>query len=96
MFLTKKNKPVLLRANLLFPLIIFILFFNLNLNSEENRVVLKTGNQNAKIVVKVFSSLTCPNCANFHNKVFLNLDKAFISNGKVRYEHHGFPLDLAA
>ena len=96
MFLTKKNKPVLLRANLLFPLIIFILFFNLNLNSEENRVVLKTGNQKAKVVVKVFSSLTCPHCANFHNKVFLNLDKEFISNGKVRYEHHGFPLDLAA
>ena len=96
MFLIKKNKPALLRANLLFSLIIFILFFSLNLNSEENRVVLKTGNQKAKVVVKVFSSLTCPHCANFHNKVFLNLDKEFISNAKVRYEHHGFPLDLAA
>ena len=96
MFLIKKNKPALLRVNYLFPLIIFILFFSLNLNSEENRVVLKTGNQKAKVVVKVFSSLTCPHCANFHNKVFLNLDKEFISNGKVRYEHHGFPLDLAA
>ena len=96
MFLIKKNKPALLRANLLFSLIIFILFFSLNLNGEENRVVLKTGNQKAKVVVKVFSSLTCPHCANFHNKVFLNLDKDFISNGKVRYEHHGFPLDLAA
>ena len=53
MFLIKKNKPALLRANLLFSLIIFILFFSLNLNSEENRVVLKTGNQKAKIVVKV-------------------------------------------
>ena len=96
MFLIKKNKPALLRVNLLLPLIIFILFFSLNLNSEENRIVLKTGNQKAKVVVKVFSSLTCPHCANFHNKVFLNLDKEFISNGKVRYEHHGFPLDLAA
>ena len=96
MFLIKKNKPALLRANLLFSLIIFILFFSLSLNSEENRVVLKTGNQKAKVVVKVFSSLTCPHCANFHNKVFLNLDKEFISSGKLRYEHHGFPLDLAA
>ena len=96
MFLIKKNKPALLRVNLLIPLIIFILFFGLNLNSEENRVVLKTGNQKAKVVVKVFSSLTCPHCANFHIKIFQKLKIDFVDNNKVKYEHHAFPLDLAA
>ena len=37
-----------------------------------------------------------PSLCKFPYKVFFNLDKEFISNGKVRYEHHGFPLDLAA
>ena len=48
------------------------------------------------MTIKVFSSLTCPHCANFHNKIFQKLKKEFIDNNKVKYEHHGFPLDLAA
>ena len=96
MFLIKKNNLHYIKLNPIFFLVIFFLLFNFNSNSSESRAVLSVGNENAKVTVKVFSSLTCPHCANFHNKVFLNLDKEFISNGKVRYEHHGFPLDLAA
>ena len=96
MFLIKKNNLRYIKLNPIFFLVIFFLLFNFNSNSSESRAVLSVGNENAKMTVKVFSSLTCPHCANFHNKVFLNLDKEFISNGKVRYEHHGFPLDLAA
>ena len=96
MFLIKKNNLHYIKLNPIFFLVIFFLLFNFNSNSSENRAILSVGNENAKVTVKVFSSLTCPHCANFHNKVFLNLDKEFISNGKVRYEHHGFPLDLAA
>ena len=29
--------------------------------------ILKIGNDSAKVTVKVFSSLTCPHCASFHN-----------------------------
>ena len=58
--------------------------------------VLKIGNENAKITVKVFSSLTCPHCASFHEKIFENLKKDYIDKGKVKFEHHAFPLDLAA
>ena len=54
------------------------------------------GDKDAKIIVKVFSSLTCPYCADFHKKVFIKLKKEFIDSGRVRFEHHGFPLDLAA
>ena len=48
------------------------------------------------MVVKVFSSLTCPHCANFHIEVFNKLKKEYIDKGLVKFEHHSFPLDLAA
>ena len=58
--------------------------------------ILSIGSPDAKIVVKVFSSLTCPHCANFHTAVFNNLKKDYIDKGLVKFEHHAFPLDLAA
>jgi len=48
------------------------------------------------VIVKVFSSLTCPHCADFHGKIYEKLEKEYISIGKVKFEHHSFPLDLAA
>ena len=58
--------------------------------------ILTIGSTNAKVTVKVFSSLTCPHCANFHNAIFNNLKKEYIDKGLVKFEHHAFPLDLAA
>ena len=51
---------------------------------------------NSVIIVKVFSSLTCPHCADFHGKIYKKLEKEYIDIGKVKFEHHAFPLDLAA
>ena len=51
---------------------------------------------NANITIKVFSSLTCPHCASFHTNIFEKLKKDYIDNNLVRFEHHSFPLDLAA
>ena len=51
---------------------------------------------NSIVVVKVFSSLTCPHCADFHGAIYENLEKEYINIGKVKFEHHAFPLDLAA
>jgi len=48
------------------------------------------------VSVKVFSSLTCPHCADFHGKIFEKLEKEYIKSGKVKFEHRSFPLDLAA
>jgi protein-disulfide isomerase len=48
------------------------------------------------VIVKVFSSLTCPHCADFHGKIYQKLKKEYIDAGKVKFEHHSFPLDLAA
>ncbi len=58
--------------------------------------ILTIGSSKAKVTVKVFSSLTCPHCANFHNAIFNNLKKEYIDKGLVKFEHHAFPLDLAA
>ena len=57
---------------------------------------LSIGSDEAKVTVKVFSSLTCPHCANFHTAIFENLKREYIDKGLVRFEHHAFPLDLAA
>jgi protein-disulfide isomerase len=62
----------------------------------QSNQVLKIGNEGAKITVKVFSSLTCPHCASFHNKVFNSLKTEYIDTQKIKFEHHSFPLDLAA
>ena len=75
-------------------LIFFFLFLNLAVQAESK--ILSIGNENAKITVKVFSSLTCPHCANFHTSVFNDLKKDYIDKGLVKFEHHPFPLDLAA
>ncbi len=83
----KKVNKILLKT-----LFFFLVLFSSNAESQ----ILSIGNSNAKVVVKVFSSLTCPHCANFHTEVFENLKKDFIEKGLVRFEHHAFPLDLAA
>ena len=74
--------------------IIFFIFFAIITHAESK--ILSIGNSNAKITVKVFSSLTCPHCASFHTAIFNNLKKDFIDRGLVKFEHHAFPLDLAA
>ena len=74
-------------------LLIFLFVF-FSVNAEEK--TLNIGNNEAKIVVKVFSSLTCPHCANFHQNIFDNLKKEYIDKKIVKFEHHAFPLDLAA
>lgn len=74
--------------------IFLLVFFALIARAESK--VLSIGNSEAKVTVKVFSSLTCPHCANFHTAIFKNLKKDYIDKGLVRFEHHAFPLDLAA
>ncbi len=75
--------------------IVFFFIFQISL-SNANEKTLSIGDPKAKVTVKVFSSLTCPHCANFHGKIFENLKKDYIDNGKVKFEHYSFPLDLAA
>ena len=73
---------------------VFLIIFFLSTSAESK--ILSIGNTDAKIVIKVFSSLTCPHCANFHNSIFKDLKKYFLYKCLVKFEHHAFPLDLAA
>ena len=78
--------------NFLKTVLVFFLFFTVQAESK----ILSTGSPDAKVTVKVFSSLTCPHCANFHEVIFDKLKDEYIDKGLVRFEHHAFPLDLAA
>ena len=83
----KKNK---------YYLTVFLILTQLFISSNVLGETLKIGNKNANITVKVFSSLTCPHCASFHKKIFEKLKVDYIDTKKVKFEHHAFPLDLAA
>ena len=97
MFLAKRNKNYMPKINSLLCFLVFIfLLNNFQVNASENKSLISIGSDEAKVTVKVFSSLTCPHCANFHSKIFNKLKKEFIDTNNVRFEHHGFPLDLAA
>ena len=82
------------KINSFFYKIIFFIFLTFAVNAENK--ILEIGNSSAKITVKVFSSLTCPHCADFHKNIFESLKKEYIDKDLVRFEHHSFPLDLAA
>ena len=79
----------------LFIQILIFLIIPFSSQSYENHI-LKIGDENAKVTVKVFSSLTCPHCASFHEKIFTKLKEEYIDKNKLKFEHHSFPLDLAA
>ena len=73
---------------------IFFLIFIFSAQAESK--VLSIGSPEAKVTIKVFSSLTCPHCATFHTNIYEKLKKEYIDKGLVKFEHHPFPLDLAA
>ena len=54
------------------------------------------GAYDAPVKIKIFSSLTCPHCANFHIKVVPEIKKNYVETGKVQLIFIDFPLDLAA
>ena len=62
----------------------------------EGLKLISIGNNEAPVKIKVFSSLTCPHCANFHLNVISEIKKKYVSSGKVKIIFVDFPLDLAA
>ena len=96
----KKIRKFVFKLGILFFLVALIGCDNNQITKADNIVsenkVLKIGNADSKITIKVFSSLTCPHCANFHLNIFKKLKEEYIDKGVVKFEHHSFPLDLAA
>ena len=77
-------------------LIILILLFGFitNSNAQTKRIV--SGNENAKITIITYESLTCSHCASFHKDIYPQLKKEYIDTGLAKIEFRHFPLDIAA
>ena len=77
-------------------LLILILFFGsiTSINAEIKRII--SGNNNAKITIIAYESLTCSHCASFHKDVYPQLKKEYIDSGLAKIEFRHFPLDIAA
>ena len=83
----------------LIKVILIYLIFGLksysdNINLQSNLVVL--GSDKATVKIKIFSSLTCPHCANFHINVVSKIKKKYIETEKVQLIFIDFPLDQVA
>jgi len=91
---------------LLFILSIIIIFFisKATKDPKENRndVAISYNNSivigfdNSKVEIIIYSSLTCPHCAKFHNDVLPKIKKEFVETGDAKIILTDFPLDLAA
>ena len=77
-----------------FYLILSIKCYSDNSNASDSLVVL--GSDKAIVKIKVFSSLTCPHCANFHIEVVPEIKREYIDTGKVQLIFIDFPLDQVA
>ena len=63
-------------------------------NAETKRII--SGNENAKITIIAYESLTCSHCADFHRDIYPMLKKDYIDTGLAKIEFRHFPLDMAA
>jgi protein-disulfide isomerase len=63
-------------------------------DTKNNLIVL--GSDKAPVKIKIFSSFTCPHCANFHFKVIPEIKREYVDRGKVQLIFIDFPLDQAA
>ena len=85
--------------NLKIKLILIFLFISLKSFADDSILsnsFVAIGSNNAKVKIKIFSSLTCPHCANFHKRVVSEIKKNYVDSGKVQLIFIDFPLDLAA
>ena len=76
---------------------LILMFFTtvLNVQAEEIKRI-TVGNEEAKITIIAFESLTCSHCANFHKNVYPQLKEEFLDKGIAKIEFRHFPLDIAA
>ena len=76
---------------------LLVIFFTtvLNVQAEEIKRI-TVGNNDAKITIIAFESLTCSHCANFHKNIYPQLKEEYLDTGLAKIEFRHFPLDIAA
>ena len=77
-------------------ILIFIFLNTNNIFADDNFLSIVEGNENAKVKLIVYESLTCSHCANFHKEVYPLLKREYIDTGLAKIEFRHFPLDVAA
>ena len=88
------SKFLFLFKILLIYFAIFLKSYADNSNLQNNLIVV--GSDDAAVKIKIFSSLTCPHCANFHMNIVPKIKKKYVNSGKVQLIFIDFPLDQAA
>lgn len=77
-------------------IILISVFYSLSIESSFANKELKgfeIGSAEAPITIIEYRSLTCSHCANFSKNVFPDLEKNYISTGKVKFEFRPFVLN---
>ena len=79
-------------------LTILVLTFSTQIIADTSNAIkqIYEGNEDAKVTIITYESLTCSHCADFHKNVYPQLKKEFIDTGLVKIEFRHFPLDMAA
>ena len=95
----KMTKPNL-NIKLFFLIKIFFIYIIFFLKTYADTSINKPalvflGEDGAPVKIKIYSSLTCPHCADFHINVVPKIKKNYIDSGKVQLIFIDFPLDQA-
>ena len=75
-------------------LIFFLIAFSVK--AENHVVTYGTKSKDTKINIKIYSSLTCPYCAELHVKFLPNLIKKYVENKIAYIELHDYPLNQSS
>jgi len=88
-----------LNIKLIFLIKVILIYLILSLKSYSDNVnngSVVLGLDQAPIKIKIYSSLTCPHCADFHINVVPKIKKKYVETGKVQLIFIDFPLDQIA
>lgn len=50
------------------------------------------GNPDADVTLAVFEDFACPHCASYNDEGYPSVRAAYVDPGRIRYEHHDFPV----
>ena len=77
---------------------IILIFFlvTCSVKAENHVVTYGTKSKDTKINIKIYSSLTCPYCAELHVKFLPNLIKKYVENKIAYIELHDYPLNQSS
>ena len=83
--------------NYLMKVLIFCYFiFFSSMSYGQNIDEIFIGDKNAKVEIKIYSSFTCPHCANLHKNTYPKLVNEYVNKNLLKITLVDFPLDMPA